>query len=92
MIYLDELDQSFDTFDDLLYWFCSDFPAEEDIIGKEAEAFIKHHFPLINLSKFWVSVTLLPAYDADFKYFRYNEISIDYNKSELKHHYPEYFI
>ena len=89
MIYLDELDQSFEDFDDLLYWFCSDFPAEEDIIGKEAEAFIEHHFPLINLSKFWISVTFLTTYDAGFKY---NEISIDYDKSELQYHYPEYFI
>lgn len=89
MIYLDELDQSFDTFDDLLYWFCSDFPAEEDIIGKEAEAFIKHHFPLINLDRFWVSATVRTAYDRGFKY---HELSIDYNKSELKHHYPEYFL
>lgn len=89
MIYLDELGESFDTFDDLIYWFCIDFPANEDIISREAEAFIKHHFPLINSHNFWVSVTAHTAYDGGFGY---HELSIDYDKSELQHHYPEYYL
>lgn len=89
MIYIDEFDESFDTFDDLIYWFCIDFPANEDIISREAEAFIKHHFPLINFYNFWVSVT---AYTDNSDGFKHHELSIDYNKSELQHHYPEYFL
>lgn len=89
MIYLDEFDKSFNTFDDLIHWFCIYYPANENITSKEAVAFIKHHFPLINLDRFWISVTMPITYDGGFGY---PGLSIDYNKSELQHHYPEYFL
>lgn len=89
MIYLPELDESFDSFDDLLYWFCTDLPHEDDMLSAEAEAFIKHHFPLINLHHFWVTCRTSKEYDAGFIY---NELNIDYNRDELRRAYPEYFI
>lgn len=89
MICLDELDESFDSFDDLIHWFCDNFPDDDDTVSSEAQAFLKHHFPLIDLNAFWLTCYTTHHKDAGFAY---DELHIDYNKAELQRCYPEYFI
>lgn len=88
MIYIDELQQSFKDFDELIHWFCDGF-TNDDIINKEAEAFIKYYFPDIDANVFWITCNIYHTKDAGHIY---TELYIDYNKAELQRCYPEYFL
>ena len=88
MIFIDELQQSFRDFDELIHWFCDEFP-EEDTINKEAEAFVKYYFPDVDLNTFWINCDIIHYKDAGQVY---TELNITYAKDELQRCYPEYFL
>ena len=89
MIYLPFIEEPFEDFDDLLHWFCDEYPDDLAIISSEVQDFLEHCFPLIDLNALCLTIHI--SYHEDIGSF-YSEFHIDYNKEELIRCYPEYFI